>query len=86
MTGHHKNMNKLEKESTNNLKLMLAKQQMEKMSVFRLTLDFVHATSTLPNGWLWGGKFSPKTIGAIGTVSSFIGLYQYFAKKNLAKQ
>jgi peroxin-11C len=54
---------------------------METISVLRLTLDLVHAGSTLPKGLLWGGKLESWHVGLIGTVSSFIGLYQYFAKK-----
>lgn len=65
---------------------LLVKQRMEMISIFRLTLDFVHATSTLPPGMLWGGKFKSWHVGAIGTISSFIGLYQYFAKKQIAKK
>jgi peroxin-11C len=54
---------------------------METISVLRLSLDLVHAGSTLPKGLLWGGQLQSWHVGLIGTVSSFIGLYQYFAKK-----
>lgn len=67
------------------LSRLLAKQQMEMISVFRLTLDLVHAGSTLPKGFLWGGRFETWHVGLIGTVSSFIGLYQYFAVKRMNK-
>lgn len=76
-------IDKLENESS--ISRLQAKEQMEQISIFRLSLDFVHAASTLPNGWLWGGKFSNYTVGLIGTTSSIIGLYQYFVKKQLAK-
>lgn len=76
-------IDKLENESS--MSRLQAKEQMEQISIFRLSLDFVHAASTLPNGWLWGGKFSNYTVGLIGTTSSIIGLYQYFVKKQLAK-
>lgn len=85
MRLHRQDIDKIENESSVALKRLEAKEQMEKISIIRLTLDFVHATSTLPTGWLWGGKFSNYTVGLIGTTSSFIGLYQYFAKKRLAK-
>jgi peroxin-11C len=85
MRLHRSNIDELENESSVALKKLQAKEQMEMISIVRLTLDFVHATSTLPQGWLWGGKFSNLVVGAIGTTSSFIGLYQYFAKKRLAK-
>lgn len=58
---------------------------MEIISIVRLSLDLVHAGSTLPGGFLWGGKLESWHVGLIGTVSSFIGLYQYFAAKSLAK-
>ena len=86
MRLHRKDIDKIENENSVALKRLEAKERMEMISIFRLTLDFVHATSTLPTGWLWGGKFSNLTVGAIGTTSSLIGLYQYFAKKKLAKQ
>lgn len=85
MRLHRQDIDKIENESNAALKRLEAKEQMEMVSIFRLTLDFVHATSTLPSGWLWGGKFSNYTVGIIGTTSSFIGLYQYFVKKRLAK-
>ena len=85
MRLHRQNIDKVENESSVALTRLEAKEKMEMISIVRLTLDFVHATSTLPSGWLWGGKFSNYTVGLIGTTSSFIGLYQYFAKKRLAK-
>lgn len=85
MRLHRQNIDKIENESAVALKKLEAKERMEVISIFRLTLDFIHAASTLPDKWLWGGKFSSYTIGAIGTTSSLIGLYQYFARKALAK-
>lgn len=85
MRLHRQNIDKIENESAVALKKLEAKERMEMISIFRLSLDFVHAASTLPSGWLWGGKFSTYAIGAIGSTSSLIGLYQYFAKKRLAK-
>lgn len=54
---------------------------MEMLSIFRLSLDLVHAGSTLPKGYLWGGKFESWQVGLIGSISSIVGLYQYFVKK-----
>lgn len=85
MRLHRQNIDKIENESAVALKKLEAKEKMEMISIFRLSLDFVHAASTLPSGWLWGGKFSTYTVGLIGSTSSLIGLYQYFAKKRLAK-
>lgn len=85
MRLHRQNIDKLENEKAVTLKKLEAKERMEMISVFRLTLDFIHASSTLPDGYLWGGKLSNFTVGAIGSTSSLIGLYQYFARKRLAK-
>jgi peroxin-11C len=85
MRLHRQDIDKIENESSVALKRLEAKEKMEMISIFRLTLDFVHAASTLPSGWLWGGKFNNLTVGLIGSTSSCIGLYQYFAKKRLAK-
>lgn len=85
MRLHRQNIDKLENEKAVTLKKLEAKERMEMISIFRLTLDFVHAASTLPEGYLWGGKLTNYTVGLIGSTSSLIGLYQYFARKRLAK-
>lgn len=59
---------------------------MEALSILRLTLDFIHAASTLPKGLLWGGKLETWHVGLIGTTSAFLGIYQIFVKKRMAKQ
>lgn len=61
------------------------KQTMELVSVVRLSLDLLQAGSTLPKGYLWGGKLQTWHVGLIGSLSAFIGIYQYFSKKNMAK-
>jgi hypothetical protein len=48
MRLHRQNLDKIENEDSVTLKKLLAKEQMEVISIFRLSLDFVHATSTLP--------------------------------------
>ncbi|XP_017855729.1 PREDICTED: peroxisomal membrane protein 11C [Drosophila arizonae] len=63
----------------------LAKHRLELMSIARISLDFVHAVSTLPKGYLWGGKLSTFQVGAIGTLSAGLGIYQIFAKRRLCK-
>lgn len=63
----------------------MKKQRLEILSLIRLTLDFVHAASYLPKGYLWGGKLSTFQIGAVGTLSAGIGIYQIFAKRRLNK-
>ncbi|EDW80527.2 uncharacterized protein Dwil_GK11520 [Drosophila willistoni] len=63
----------------------LAKHRLELMSIVRISLDFVHAVSTLPKGYLWGGKLTTFQVGAIGTLSAGLGIYQIFAKRRLNK-
>ncbi|XP_037827129.1 peroxisomal membrane protein 11C [Lucilia sericata] len=65
--------------------LKIKKQRLEILSLIRLSLDFVHAASYLPKGYLWGGKLSTFQIGAVGTLSAGIGIYQIFAKRKLNK-
>ncbi|XP_039948118.1 peroxisomal membrane protein 11C [Bactrocera neohumeralis] len=64
---------------------LLKKHRLELLSVLRLSLDFTQAVSTLPKGYLWGGKLSTIQVGAIGTLSAAIGIYQLFAKRRLNK-
>lgn len=85
MRLHRQNIDKIENEQAVTLKKLEAKEKLEMISIFRLTLDFVHAASTLPEGYLWGGKLTNYTVGIIGSSSSLIGLYQYFARKRLAR-
>lgn len=68
------------------LATLAIKQQLELISVVRLSLDLLQAGSTLPRGYLWGGKLDTWHVGLIGTVSAFIGIYQMITKKHLAKQ
>lgn len=69
----------------NALAALLAKQRIEMISIVRLSIDLTHAVSTLPKGWFWGGKLKTWHVGALGTISAMIGIYQYFAKKKLKK-
>ncbi|XP_037949896.1 peroxisomal membrane protein 11C [Teleopsis dalmanni] len=63
----------------------IKKHRIEMLSILRLSLDFVHAVSTLPKGFLWGGKLSTFQVGAVGTTSALLGIYQIFAKRKLNK-
>ncbi|XP_053698730.1 peroxisomal membrane protein 11C-like [Sabethes cyaneus] len=83
MEQHKSHIDKSENETSQSYKMLMMKQRMELISIVRLSLDLVHAGSTLPSGMLWGGKFESWQVGLIGTISSFIGLYQYFAKKRI---
>ena len=44
----------------------------------RMVLDLSYAISYLPRGSLWGGRLKTWQVGALGTLSSLIGLYQTF--------
>jgi hypothetical protein len=48
MQLHRQNVDKIEKEDIDTLNRLLAKEKMEVISVVRLSLDLVHAASTLP--------------------------------------
>lgn len=69
----------------NALAALTARQKLEIISIVRLSFDLTHSVSTLPAGWFWGGKLKTWHVGALGTLSATIGIYQYFAKKNLKK-
>uniref|UniRef100_T1GCN1 Peroxisomal membrane protein 11C n=1 Tax=Megaselia scalaris TaxID=36166 RepID=T1GCN1_MEGSC len=60
---------------------LIKKQRLEVISMIRGGLDLVHAVSTLPKGYLWGGKLETWHVGLIGTTSAALGLYQIFLKK-----
>lgn len=47
----------------------------------RLALDITYAISYLPPGVLWGGRLKTWHVGALGTISSLIGLYQAFSQR-----
>lgn len=59
-------------------------RQNELLISTRLILDISYAISYLPSGILWGGQMKTWQVGALGTVSSLIGLYQALSK--MAKQ
>lgn len=46
-----------------------------------MLLDLSYAVSYLPSGTLWGGKLKTWQVGALGTISSVLGLYQSLSKK-----
>ncbi|GLH07194.1 Peroxisomal membrane protein 11C [Gryllus bimaculatus] len=61
---------------------LLIQQQNYLLSTFKCSLDLVHAVNCLPEGYLWGGKLLKWQVGAVGTVSSVIGLYMALKKKS----
>ncbi|XP_037037258.1 peroxisomal membrane protein 11C [Bradysia coprophila] len=83
---HHKQCVSSQKsDSSAAMEKLINNQRMEVISVIRLSLDLIQAGSTLPKGYLWGGKLETWHVGLVGTLSAFIGIYQYFAKKKMAK-
>lgn len=65
------------------LQKLQAKERFQIITCIRLSLDIVHAVSTLPKGFLWSSSLKTWQVGVVGTLSSVLGLYQIFAKKNL---
>lgn len=53
----------------------------EVLNCVRLALDISYAVSYLPSGTLWGGQMKTWQVGALGTITSVIGLYQAFSKQ-----
>jgi len=47
----------------------------------RIVLDISYAISYLPPGVLWGGRLKTWHVGALGTISSLIGLYQALSRQ-----
>lgn len=58
----------------------------ELLACLCLTLDMTYAVSYLPRGILWGGSLQTWHVGALGTVSSCISLYQALRKKGVQKE
>lgn len=85
MEQHKHCVNTSNPDSGHALEALMAKQKMEMISIIRLSFDLIHSVSTLPSGWFWGGKLKTWHVGALGTMSATIGIYQYIAKKRLQK-
>ncbi|GLV44083.1 Peroxin 11c [Carabus blaptoides fortunei] len=66
-----------------NLIKIIGRQKLEALTCIRLSLDLIHAISTLPPGFLWSSKLKSWHVGFIGTLSSVLGIYQIFVKKSL---
>lgn len=63
------------------LEKLLARQGLETLTCVRLSLDFVHAVNTLPEGFLWSSKLNNWQVGVIATLSSVLGIYQIYVKR-----
>ncbi|XP_072949752.1 uncharacterized protein [Epargyreus clarus] len=49
----------------------------------KLLLDFVHAVSWLPQGWLWGNRLPTPQAAGIATASAVLGLVMHYHGKRL---
>ncbi|XP_055908961.1 peroxisomal membrane protein 11C [Eupeodes corollae] len=59
---------------------------MDSITVVRMSLDLVHAVSSLPKGCLWGGEIKSWKVGVIGSLSGILGIYQYVVKIKKSKK
>ncbi|XP_076765813.1 peroxisomal biogenesis factor 11c [Xylocopa sonorina] len=63
------------------LKTLSKQRWNELLTCIRLILDISYAINYLPYGIFWGGRLKTWHVGALGTLSSFIGLYQSLRKQ-----
>ncbi|XP_029047393.2 peroxisomal membrane protein 11C [Osmia bicornis bicornis] len=68
------------------LKTISKQRSNELLTCIRLILDISYAVSYLPPGIFWGGQLKTWHVGALGTVSSLIGLYQALRKRSECKK
>ncbi|GAB1859991.1 Peroxisomal membrane protein 11C [Camponotus japonicus] len=73
--------NNLDVASQSTLKEINEQQQSTLLICTRLALDITYAVSYLPPGVFWGGRLKTWHVGALGTISSIIGLYQAFSQR-----
>lgn len=79
------------KESTvNDVEMLRRKYEqqriMESITVLRMSLDLVHAVSSLPKGYFWGSEIKSWKVGVIGSLSGLLGIYQYVVKLKKSKK
>lgn len=63
------------------LKSLIEQQQNALLTCTQIILDISYAISYLPPGVLWGGRLKTWHVGALGTISSLIGLYQALSRQ-----
>ncbi|XP_026526596.1 peroxisomal membrane protein 11C [Notechis scutatus] len=56
-----------------------AEMHIQALTIISNLADLANAIHWLPPGILWAGKFSPWFVGLMGSISSFIGIYQNYA-------
>jgi len=62
------------------LKDLNEQQRNTLLTCTRTMLDISYAISYLPPGVFWGGRLKTWHVGALGTISSLIGLYQALSR------
>ncbi|XP_078037824.1 peroxisomal biogenesis factor 11c [Augochlora pura] len=76
-----KSMRKLKKLNNRRTQFAVAKQKNnELLTSFRIILDISYAVNYLPPSLLWGGQLKTWQVGALGTLSSLISLYQVLSR------
>ncbi|KAF7990215.1 hypothetical protein HCN44_000020 [Aphidius gifuensis] len=80
---HHYCKLKCNKQSLNKAEVERVDEKInnETLTCVRMLLDITYAISYLPDGILWAGKFKTWHVGALGSLSSIISLYQVFKKQ-----
>ncbi|XP_015114057.1 peroxisomal membrane protein 11C [Diachasma alloeum] len=68
------------------LRTVNKKRSNEILTCARMLIDLSYAISYLPPGTLWGGKLTTWQVGALGTLSSLIALYQSLSKRIALKK
>lgn len=63
------------------MRILKAQERDNLLAVVEHSADFINAVNWLPPGYLWSAKFSPKFVGGMGTISSFIKLYRLHGAK-----
>lgn len=77
MTEKHNNMNNVFCFLYREARKKLSQQQNNLiLSALKYSADLIFAIHYLPSGVLWSGKLKKWQVGALGSISSFIGLYQ----------
>lgn len=77
---HKTKLGKGDSNARKTLKEINKRQQSALLACTRFVLDISYAISYLPPGTLWGGRLKTWHVGALGTISSLIGLYQALCK------
>ncbi|XP_041968168.1 peroxisomal membrane protein 11C-like [Aricia agestis] len=56
------------------------------LTTTKLLLDFIHAVTWLPRGWLWGGAVRTSHAAALATAAAALGIVLHFEGKKLQQR